>query len=220
MKIMQLIRLFALPKLLQQAASLKLNVTAIGARDGLSTLECWRMDQPFDTSTQPGTSGSAQAQLGNVSTLSYSILPSNFDGGLHNAPQNQYVSLPSSVGQSARTEPALFIITIIITIITISNPIDHLTRWVVFLSGVAYITLPSDDSSSVVVAGGQFGLIFAADTSDVSREGHRTQYPGITETIALQIPTADGKVPKHDLVHEGPCSISEIAGLRSFALPA
>ncbi|KAI8948667.1 hypothetical protein F4801DRAFT_441893 [Xylaria longipes] len=181
MKIMQLIRLFALPKLLQQAASLKLNVTAIGARDGLSTLECWQMDQPFDTSTQPGTSGSAQAQLGNVSTLSYSILPSNFDGGLHNAPQNQ---------------------------------------WVVFLSGLAYITVPGDESTSVFVTGGQFGLIFAADTNDVSKEGHRTQYPGITETIALQIPTADGKVPKHNLVHEGPCSISEIAGLRSFALPA
>ncbi|KAI1748168.1 hypothetical protein F4782DRAFT_518425 [Xylaria castorea] len=181
MKIMQLFRLFALPKLLQQAASLKLNVTAIGARDGLSTLECWQMDQPFDTSTQPGTSGSAQTQLGNVSTISYSILPSAFDGGLHNAPQNQ---------------------------------------WVVFLSGLAKITLPSDDTSSVFVAGGQFGLIFAADTTDVSKEGHRTQYPGITETIALQIPTSNGQVPKHDLVHDGPCSISEIAGLRTFALPA
>ncbi|KAH8163478.1 hypothetical protein CIB48_g4769 [Xylaria polymorpha] len=181
MKLMQLTRLFAWPKLLQQAASLKLNVTAIGARDGLSTLECWQMDQPFDTSTQPGTSGTAQTQLGNVSTISYSILPSNFDGGLHNAPQNQ---------------------------------------WVVFLSGLAYITLPGDPSTSVFITGGQFGLIYVADTSDVSKEGHRTQYPGITETIALQIPTAGGQVPKHDLVHEGPCSISEIAGLRNFAVPA
>ncbi|KAI0552417.1 hypothetical protein F4679DRAFT_88638 [Xylaria curta] len=182
MKFMQLFRLFAVPKLLQQAASLKLNVTAIGARDGLSTLECWQMDQPFDTSTTPGTSGSAQTQLGNVSTLSYSVLPSAFDGGLHNAPQNQ---------------------------------------WVVFLSGLAYITVPGDDAtSSVFVTGGQFGLIFAADTSDVSEEGHRTQYPGITETVALQIPTSDGKVPKHDLVHNGPCSISEIAGLRTLTLPA
>ncbi|KAI0467437.1 hypothetical protein F4859DRAFT_244619 [Xylaria cf. heliscus] len=181
MSLMRLMRMFALPKLVQQAASLKLNVTAIGARDGLSTLECWQLDQPFDTSTEPGTSGSAQAQLGNVSALSYSIIPSNFDGGLHNGPHNQ---------------------------------------WVAFLSGLAYITLPGDASTSVSITGGEFGLIFVADTADVSREGHRTQYPGITETIALQIPTADGKVPEHDLVHEGPCSISEIAGLRTFALPA
>ncbi|KAI1124041.1 hypothetical protein F5Y10DRAFT_39939 [Nemania abortiva] len=181
MQIMRAISLFALPMLLQVAASLKLNVTAIGARYGSSTLECWQMDQPFNTSTQPGTSGSAQAPLGNVSSISYSILPSKFDGGIHNAPQNQ---------------------------------------WVVFTSGLAYITLPDDNSTSAYVAGGQFGLIFAADTKDVSVKGHRTEYPGITETIALQIPTADGEVPKHQVLHDGPCGISEIAGIREYGLSA
>ncbi|KAI0398740.1 hypothetical protein F4802DRAFT_592232 [Xylaria palmicola] len=172
---MRALTLFALPALLPLAASLKLNVTAIGAHHGSSTLECWETDQPFDVSSEPGTSGSAQAQLGGVSTLSYSVLPSNFDGGIHNAPRNQ---------------------------------------WVVFMSGLAYITLPDDAATSAYVAGGQFGLIFAADTSDVSTKGHRTQYPGVTETVALQIPTADGKVPKHKVLHMGACSISEIAGLR------
>jgi hypothetical protein len=74
---------------LQEVAALKLNVTAIGARAGSSTLECWQVDQAFNTSNQPGTSGSAQAALGSVASISYTIIPSNFDGGIHNAPQNQ-----------------------------------------------------------------------------------------------------------------------------------
>ncbi|KAJ2998465.1 hypothetical protein NUW58_g300 [Xylaria curta] len=125
--------------MLQPATSLKLNVTAISARAGSSTLECWQMDQPFNTSSQPGTAGTAQAPLGSVSSLAYSILPSNFDGGIHNAPQNQ---------------------------------------WVVFLAGLAYITLPDDNTTSAYVTGGQFGLIFVADTKKISKRGHRTQYPG------------------------------------------
>ncbi|KAI1774294.1 hypothetical protein F4818DRAFT_419524 [Hypoxylon cercidicola] len=161
------------------ASSLQLNVTAIGARDGASTLECWQMDNPFDTSSTPGTSGTAVAMLSNVSTLSYSIIPSAFDGGLHNAP---------------------------------------FAQWVVFTSGLAYITLPADANTSAVVPGGQFGLIFAADTKDVSREGHHTQYPGLTETITLQIPTEDGKVPQYSLLHMGPCIANDVAGIREFSM--
>lgn len=93
-----------------------------------------------------------------------------------------------------------------------------MTRWVVFTSGFAYITLPADEDTSAVVSGGQFGLILAADTIDVSREGHRTQYPGITETVALQIPTCDGKVPPHGVLHMGPCIANEVAGVREFAM--
>jgi len=95
---------------------------------------------------------------------------------------------------------------------------SHNTRWVVFLSGLAYITLPDDESISAYVTGGEFGTIFAADTASVSTKGHRTQYPGITETIALQIPTKDGKAPEHTVLHDGPCSASEITGVRDFAM--
>jgi hypothetical protein len=179
MRMVRAISAFALPMLLQQVASLKLNVTAIGAQDGSSTLECWQLDHPFVTSNEPGTSGSAQAQLGGVANISYSIIPSNFDGGIHNAPQNQ---------------------------------------WVVFTAGLAYITLPDDDTTSAYVVGGEFGLIFAADTQNVSASGHRTQYPGTTETIALQVPTADGDIPEHQVLHVGPCTISEIAGIREYGL--
>lgn len=77
--------------LLQPAAvqALNLNITALGAANNASTLECWQMDTPFAISTQQGTAGSAQLQLGNTSAISYSVLPAQFDAGVHNAPANQ-----------------------------------------------------------------------------------------------------------------------------------
>ncbi|KAK7698061.1 hypothetical protein SLS64_012939 [Diaporthe eres] len=162
--------------LLQPTAVLALhfNITALGAANNASTLECWQMDTPFAISTQQGTAGSAQLQLGNTSTISYSVLPAQFDAGVHNAPANQ---------------------------------------WVIFLSGLAYISLPEDETTSVYVSGGQFGLIFAADTSDVSATGHATSYPGTTETIAIQIPTEDGEIPDHSILHPGPCTANDTLGL-------
>lgn len=88
-----------------------------------------------------------------------------------------------------------------------------LSRWVIFLSGLAYISLPEDPTTSAYVSGGQFGLIFAADTADVSAKGHATSYPGITETIAIQIPTEDGDVPEHSILHAGPCTAQDTVGL-------
>lgn len=71
------------------AVALQLNITALSAANNASTLECWQIDSPFIVSSQPGTKGSAQLQLGNTSTISYSVLPAQFDAGLHNAPANQ-----------------------------------------------------------------------------------------------------------------------------------
>ncbi|KAI1346655.1 hypothetical protein F5Y01DRAFT_16839 [Xylaria sp. FL0043] len=172
--------LFALSWLLAGAASMNLNVTAISARNGSSTLECWQMNTPFDNPTQPGLSGTAQLLLGATSSLSYSIAPPNLDRGLHNAPQKQ---------------------------------------WVAFLSGVAYITLPDDDTTDAYIPGGPFGLIFAADTEDLSSKGHRTQHIGLTESVLFEMPTADGKVPEHHVLHLGPCDAKEIAGIRGYGLP-
>lgn len=69
--------------------ALHLNLTALSAANNASVLECWQMDTPFAISTQPGTAGSAQLQLGSTSSLSYSVLPAEFDAGVHNAPSNQ-----------------------------------------------------------------------------------------------------------------------------------
>ncbi|RYP08957.1 hypothetical protein DL764_001568 [Monosporascus ibericus] len=87
-------------------------------------------------------------------------------------------------------------------------------RWVAFILGLAYIIIPDGNTISAHVSGDEFGLIFAADVTEVSGKGHRTQYPGITETIALVMPTADGQVPAHSLLHMGPCSAEEVVGVR------
>lgn len=71
----------------------RLNITTIGAAKGKSTLECWQLSAPLMQSSQPGTSGAAIAQLGETGATSYTLLPPQYDGGLHNAPAVQYVSL-------------------------------------------------------------------------------------------------------------------------------
>lgn len=72
----------------------RLNVTALGARDGSSTLECWQVEQPWILSSQPGTAGNALLLLGNVSNIIYTLIPPNYDGDVHHAPWNQYVPVP------------------------------------------------------------------------------------------------------------------------------
>ncbi|KAH8200811.1 hypothetical protein TruAng_005048 [Truncatella angustata] len=159
--------------------ALHLNITAIGARDGRSTLECWQLEEEFIISNTAGVAGSASSVLSDAANSSIVVIPSGFDGGLHNAPHNQ---------------------------------------WVLFTTGLALITLPENNSAKAYVTGGEFGLIFAADTADVSRLGHRTQYPGITETIAIQIPTKDNRVPAHTCLYDGACSAGEVVGLRGLAV--
>lgn len=76
--------------------STHLNITAIGAANGRSTIECWQITRPFDISTDPGTAGTMSQQLGDLTNLTLTILPPKFDGGLHNAPFVQCVTWASS----------------------------------------------------------------------------------------------------------------------------
>ena len=69
-----------------------LNISVIAAANDKSTLECWQLSAPFVQSSQAGTSGAAVTQLGDVDTTSYSLIPPQFDGGLHNAPVVQYAT--------------------------------------------------------------------------------------------------------------------------------
>lgn len=73
-------------------AALNLNITAIGASNGSSTLECWQLEEPFFVSTIPGVTGSASALLGDTANITVTVLPAAFDGGWHNAPLNQSVT--------------------------------------------------------------------------------------------------------------------------------
>jgi hypothetical protein len=77
----------------------------------------------------------------------------------------------------------------------------------VLLSGLAHVTLP-DGSDEVWIVEGVNGLVVAADTVG---EGHHTAYPSDKETIALQVPFADGKAPDHKVLKQGAChSVSQV----------
>lgn len=71
-----------------------LRLTAIAAANGKSILQCWQLDTPLGISSQPGTSGVAVQQLGDISNASYTVIPPSYDGGLHTAPRRQYVHFP------------------------------------------------------------------------------------------------------------------------------
>jgi hypothetical protein len=71
-----------------------------------------------------------------------------------------------------------------------------------FLSGVAHITLPHDDSVDLWLVGGKAGLLFAVDTTG---SGHTSRYPSDQETVALTAPFASGEIPKYEVLFDGPC---------------
>ncbi|KAI9747943.1 MAG: hypothetical protein M1815_003737 [Lichina confinis] len=77
-------------------------------------------------------------------------------------------------------------------------------QWVYFTAGLAHVTLYAGDDEAWFT-GGRNGLLFAADTADVSELGHYTNYPSKEETIAITIPTEDGLPPPYEVVNEGPC---------------
>jgi hypothetical protein len=77
-----------------------------------------------------------------------------------------------------------------------------LPQLVHFLSGVAHLTLPQDASIELWVVGGKGGLLFATDTTGI---GHVTTYPSDQETVALTAPFADGRIPEHEVINQGPC---------------
>lgn len=90
------------------AAPTTLNLTAISAADGASTLECWQLADPFTVSSQAGTSGVALHRLGDTVNTSVLVIPAHFDGGAHRAPAVQYVSrrapyLADQIGFSSLT---------------------------------------------------------------------------------------------------------------------
>ncbi|KAI1771914.1 hypothetical protein F4818DRAFT_428256 [Hypoxylon cercidicola] len=91
-------------------------------------------------------------------------------------------------------------------------------QWVVFTKGTGLLTLPDDDTVSVYVSAGEFGILFAADTADVSLRGHGSRAIGVTEVICLFIPTKDGEEPAHEVLHSGPCNADEAGGLREWIL--
>ncbi|KAI0144972.1 hypothetical protein BJ166DRAFT_583166 [Pestalotiopsis sp. NC0098] len=88
-------------------------------------------------------------------------------------------------------------------------------EWVMVLKGFAVITLPDNSSSTFMATAGEPGLFFAADTAAVSEKGHGSYFPGVTETIFLQVPTKNGSIPEHEVIYEDmACDAQEYSGLR------
>lgn len=86
------------------------------------------------------------------------------------------------------------------------------------ISGVALLTVPDEGQypEHLFSAGLEFGLLFAADTADVSRLGHDSWY--ITDVTFLQIPTKNGEIPRHKTLHIGSCHVHETVGLSAEPL--
>lgn len=75
----------------------KLNITAITAVNGISVLQCWQLAGNLAASTGSGTAGAATLSLGEITNITYTVLPAQFDGGLHNAPYVQWVAFTSGL---------------------------------------------------------------------------------------------------------------------------
>jgi hypothetical protein len=93
-----------------------------------------------------------------------------------------------------------------------SSNILILLRYVVFLSGLAHVTLPNEPGEAWI-QGGKYGLIIAADGGGASKDGHITTYPSAADTATLQIPFAPGKIPDHSVLYPGPCAYSDMVGI-------
>jgi hypothetical protein len=54
-----------------------------------TTIQCWRLLNPFTPSTITGIRGAQSVTVANVSNIDYTILAPRFDGGVHRAPVPQ-----------------------------------------------------------------------------------------------------------------------------------
>lgn len=66
----------------QTRAKIRLNITAIGAYGGHSTLKCWGIDSPVLISHDRTMARGMIALLGDVSNISWTVLPPTFDNGI------------------------------------------------------------------------------------------------------------------------------------------
>ncbi|KAK5086085.1 hypothetical protein LTR70_007320 [Exophiala xenobiotica] len=82
-------------------------------------------------------------------------------------------------------------------------------QWSWFISGLGHITL-LNSTDKVWVVGGKYGLVYADDTDTY---GHSTTFPSTDETVLLGLPTADGKQPEHEVLHEGACGWADLIGI-------
>ena len=89
-----------------------------------------------------------------------------------------------------------------------NHGISPIYRYNAFLSGETRITIPGS-TQQVTIRGGKYGLLLATDTATVSTTGHVSS-TGRNEVTGLMIPTQDGVLPSHNVLHDGPCTRGEL----------
>lgn len=176
-----------------------LNVTAISAINGVSVLECW------DLTTPPRSfAGAANYDIGNFENAFVGVIAPRTWIGFAHAPSIQFVSLPKTLQIIQKERPILME----------SNPVEILiaNRFSLVISGLVHIRLPNL-TTEAWIQGGKYGFIIAADTIEVSKLGHITEFPGGDDTVIAQFPIAGGVVPEHVVLHEGPCNAGSGIGV-------
>jgi hypothetical protein len=87
-----------------------------------------------------------------------------------------------------------------------------LFRYSLVMSGLVHISLPNSPHDAWV-QGGKYGIIIAADTKDVSKTGHITEFPGGDDTVVAQFSFKGGVLPEHKVLNSGPCSFGELVNM-------
>ena len=82
-------------------------------------------------------------------------------------------------------------------------------RYNAILSGTLRVTIPNSPQQATV-DGGKYGLIIVVDTANVSKVGHASNTIGNQELTTMIIPTANGKIPPHKVIHSGACEKSDL----------
>jgi len=79
-------------------------------------------------------------------------------------------------------------------------------RWVIVLAGSIKVYLQNNQSvaNTAFISSGTSGILLAVDTKDVSPVGHITET--IEQTAMLFMPTANGTVPEHRVLHHNVCA--------------
>lgn len=85
-------------------------------------------------------------------------------------------------------------------------------RFSLVISGLVHIQLPNS-TTEAWIQGGKYGFILAADTVEVSKLGHITEFPGGDDTVIAQFPVTGGQVPGHVVLYEGPCTAGSGIGV-------
>lgn len=67
----------------------RLNVTAVGAANMASVVECWQTEAQFEWLGTPGSLGVSSVSLGDAANASLHVVAPGYDTGLHNPQVNQ-----------------------------------------------------------------------------------------------------------------------------------